>query len=198
MMDKPEYKDVRYSTRNPISTYLVKNFFGRLRQMLLQTGARRILEIGCGEGFVTSLTKEVLSPELLIGSDYSSEWLARAKKFHPESQFMVIDARKIPFRDSAFDLILAIEVLEHVDGPEAALDEIARATSKWAIISVPNGVIWRLGNLARGKYFSSLGNTPGHINEWSKGAFRKFLEHRFEILEHFAPFPWQIALLKKK
>jgi len=197
-MNEPEYKDVRYSTRNPISAYLVKNFFGCLRQMLLQTGARRVLEIGCGEGFVTNLAKETLSPELLIGSDYSSQWLARAKKFHPDSQFMVIDARKIPFKDGAFDLVLAIEVLEHVEGPEAALDEIARVASNRAIISVPNGVIWRLGNMARGKYFSSFGNTPGHINEWSKRAFRRFLERRFEILEHKAPFPWQIALLKKK
>jgi len=197
-VDNSKYKDIRYSTRNPVSAFLVKKFSKTLKAFLRQTGARRVLEIGCGEGFVTRLTGATLSPQLLIGSDYSQEWIGRAKNLNPAAHLMILDARRIPFRDNAFDLVLAIEVLEHVKGPETALEEIARVTSQWAILSVPRGILWRLGNLARGKYIARLGNTPGHINEWSARTFRLFVEQHFTISDFKAPFPWQIALLKKK
>ena len=59
------------------------------------------------------------------------------------------DATALPFPDQAFDLVLAIEVLEHVPGPESALAELARVCSGTLVASVPFEPIWRAGNLAR-------------------------------------------------
>ena len=47
------------------------------------------------------------------------------------------DATTLPFPDDSFDLVLAIEVLEHVPGPEAALSELARVCSGTFVASVP-------------------------------------------------------------
>ena len=111
---------------------------------------------------------------------------------------MLFDAQNLPFRDENLECVTAIEVLEHVENPRIALEEIARATSRWAVISVPNGFVWRLANLARGKYFSALGNTPEHINEWSKRTFTQFISDYF-VLEYVeTPFPWIVALMRKK
>ena len=198
LVEQKHYKDTRYSTRNPISALLVRNFNHALQDMICETKARRVLEVGCGEGFVMDLTRRSLTPTLVVGGDYSREWLTRAATLQKDANLLTFDARRIPFRDSSFDLVLAIEVLEHVERPDIALAEIVRVTSEWAIISVPNGLIWRLTNLARGRYLGNLGNTPGHINKWSVRAFRQFAGKYFHITRHQTPIPWQIALLKKR
>ena len=56
------------------------------------------------------------------------------------------DATTLPFPDDSFDLVLAIEALEHVPRPEAALTELARVCSGTFIGSVPFEPIWRAGN----------------------------------------------------
>jgi len=111
---------------------------------------------------------------------------------------LLLNVEVMPFPDSFFSLVTCIEVLEHVDNPEAALREIARITAEWAIISVPNRYLWRLGNLLRGKYLGNAGNTPGHINEWTVSQFRSFIDPYFDIVSQHTPFPWQILLLRKK
>jgi hypothetical protein len=63
---------------------------------------------------------------------------------------------------------------------------------------VPNEPLWRVLNVMRGKYLGSLGNTPGHVNHWSSGRFRSFLERRFQIVELHKPLPWTMALCKVK
>ena len=71
------------------------------------------------------------------------------------------DATALPFPDDAFDLVLAIEVLEHVPGPEPALAELARVCSGTLVASVPFEPIWRAGNLARRRYVARLGQHAG-------------------------------------
>ena len=83
------------------------------------------------------------------------------------------DATTLPFPDDSFDLVLAIEVLEHVPGPDAALGELARVCSGTFIASVPFEPIWRAGNLARRRYVRQLGNTPGHVNHWTRWGFQQ-------------------------
>ncbi len=96
------------------------------------------------------------------------------------------------------DLVLALEVLEHLDEPNKALSELQRVTNKYAIISVPNEPLWRILNMARGAYWSDWGNTYGHVNNWSPRAFKKLLETKFNIIQSSYPIPWQIYLCKKK
>jgi hypothetical protein len=40
--------------------------------------------------------------------------------------------------------------------------------------------VWRILNIARGRYWSELGNTPGHLQHWSASAFTALLAQRFE------------------
>ena len=79
------------------------------------------------------------------------------------------------FADGEFDLATAIEVLEHVPEPEATLAEMARVARRRLLVSVPREPLWRGLNVARGAYLRELGNTPGHVNHWSKRAFAALL-----------------------
>ena len=80
-------------------------------------------------------------------------------------------AENLPFADGEFDMASAIEVLEHVPDPEHTVAEMARVAGRWLLVSVPREPLWRGLNMARGAYLRDLGNTPGHLNHWSKRSF---------------------------
>ncbi len=89
----------------------------------------------------------------------------------------------------------AIEVLEHVPEPEATVAEMARVASRWLLVSVPREPLWRGLNMARGAYWRSLGNTPGHVNHWSRRSFVAMLGRYGTVAEVRSPFPWTAALV---
>jgi hypothetical protein len=89
---------------------------------------------------------------------------------------------------------LAIEVFEHLPDPAAALSELARVCAGSLIASVPFEPIWRLGNMARGRYLRDLGNTPGHVNHWTSRRFTSLVSRRFDVVERATPLPWTMVL----
>ena len=97
---------------------------------------------------------------------------------------------RIDAADGEYDLVLAIEVLEHVPEPERALREIARVCRGQVVLSVPREPIWRIGNMARGRYLRQLGDTPGHVNHWSAGSFRRLVARHFDVEQVRRPLPW--------
>ena len=103
------------------------------------------------------------------------------------------DATSLDFPDRSFDLVLAIEVLEHIPNPERALREIARVAKSDVVVSVPREPIWRIGNLARGRYITAMGNTPGHINHWGSNSFRRFVRTEFDVVSVRTPLPWTMV-----
>ena len=90
----------------------------------------------------------------------------------------------------------AIEALEHIPDPERTVAEMARVARSHLLVSVPREPLWRMLNVARGAYIGQLGNTPGHVNHWSKGAFVRLLERHGEVLEARFPFPWTMLLVR--
>jgi ubiquinone/menaquinone biosynthesis C-methylase UbiE len=99
-------------------------------------------------------------------------------------------ALTLPFADNTFDLVMAIEVLEHLPDPEQALREIARVGAGAVVLSVPWEPVWRLGNLARGRYVTTLGNTPGHIQHFTRRGFARMVGKYISVEEVLRPVPW--------
>src|SRR3546814_4517320 len=91
------------------------------------------------------------------------------------------DVMCLPFPDDSFDLVLGIEVLEHVPVPDRALSEIRRVGRESFVLSVPREPIWRMANVARGRYLRDLGNTPGHVNHWSARWFRNLVDAYLDV-----------------
>jgi hypothetical protein len=61
---------------------------------------------------------------------------------------------------------------------------------------VPREPLWRALNLARGAYVRDLGDTPGHVNHWSRRAFTALLARHGEVVEARAPLPWTMLLVR--
>jgi hypothetical protein len=105
-------------------------------------------------------------------------------------------AEDLPFADGEFELASAIEVLEHLPDPEHTVGEMARCAASHLLVSVPREPLWRMLNMARGAYWSALGNTPGHLNHWSKRSFVELLSRHGEVAEVRSPFPWTMLLVR--
>lgn len=88
--------------------------------------ARRILEIGCGTGFVLSALANAFPKSELTGSEIFSAGLAHADKRAPGADFLQMDARQLPFV-AHFDVVGAFDVLEHIVEDQAVLAQIHQA-----------------------------------------------------------------------
>lgn len=182
----------KYASSNPVERRLMAGFFAALDASLPRTSPPRILEVGVGEGEVTARLAERWPDATFCGLDLPDPELAAhwdGKGFAP----LFGDITTLPFPDATFDLVLAIEVLEHVPFPELALAELARVARRDLVVSVPREPIWCAANLARGKYLRDLGNTPGHINHWGKKAFAELVGRRFTVRAVRSPFPWTMV-----
>jgi 2-polyprenyl-3-methyl-5-hydroxy-6-metoxy-1,4-benzoquinol methylase len=110
--------------------------------------------------------------------------------------FFVGSIYDIPKKEK-YDLVVCSEVLEHLEKPEDALEQLKKVGKKYVICSVPREPIWRILNMARGKYWKDLGNTPGHINHWSQRSFIKFLKKNgCKVLDVKSPLPWTVVLIE--
>lgn len=182
----------KYASTNPIERRMMDGFFSALDAMLEGTQPAVIVEVGAGEGRITQRLVDRFPDASVVGLDLPDTELVGEWASLDVPMFFG-DVTRLPFADRSVDLIIGLEVLEHVAAPHQALAEIARVCSGIAVLSVPREPIWRIGNMARGRYLRQLGNTPGHLNHWSSRAFERLLEPHFLVDRVARPLPWTMA-----
>jgi SAM-dependent methyltransferase len=191
----------KYGSKNPVVRWMMKGFADALSSLVVKVKPETIHEIGCGEGFwVFDWHKQGISAR---GSDFSEKVIDLARENAKDRDVLptLFTARSIydieKGRDSA-DLIVCCEVLEHLDQPDIGLAALQEVATDYVILSVPCEPLWRVLNLARGKYISNLGNTPGHIQHWSSSEFITLVGRYFDIVEVKNPLPWTMILCRVK
>ena len=182
----------KYGSTNPVEKKLMDGFFTCLDALLPATEPEVVLEVGLGEGEICERLRRRYPDAAILGVDLPDPELARAWKERGLIGAFA-DIAHLPFPDKSVDLILGIEVLEHVPDPERALREVARVARGPVVLSVPREPIWRLANMARGKYLADLGNTPGHIQHWSRRGFSSLVRRHLDVVAVRAPFPWTMV-----
>ena len=190
----------KYGTSNPVARRLMAGFMGQLDELVDRTGAAEAHEVGCGEGeLAIRLARRGIR---MRGTDAFPQVLEEARRRASATE-VEIDFEAAPVEElapgrHAAELIVCCEVLEHLTDPERALDVLAGLARPWLIASVPREPLWRALNLARLSYVGALGNTPGHLNHWSKRGFERFLGGRFEVVDVRSPLPWTMALCRAR
>lgn len=106
-----------FIARNRLIGWAVRRHFGR---------ARRVLEIGCGTGYVLGQLMRELPAARLTASEVLDAGLAHAAERFPSIEFIQMDARRIPYAGE-FDLVGAFDVLEHIEDHAAVLAQVAQA-----------------------------------------------------------------------
>lgn len=188
----------KYGTRNPVARVLVGRFLAAVQESVGELRPDSLLDVGCGEGIVTERLARAFPSTRVVGVDVADpslleEWEARRA---PNLGFAPGSAYALPYEDDEFEVVTAFEVLEHLERPGEALAELARVAGRALVLSVPREPWWRVTNALSGRYVRDLGNTPGHVNHWSKQSFVRLLARHGEVIERRSPFPWTMLLVR--
>ena len=142
------------------SSYLLDPFI----LTVLAEGDKSYLDIGCGKGKWGYLLKTSHKPpSYIVGGDIDLNNLRYAKKHKIYDDVVLLDGRHLPFRDDSFDIVLAIEIIEHMEKIEGQklLDEAERVSRERVIVSTP---------LLGARYWYS---EKHHISKWTVGDLRR-------------------------
>lgn len=185
----------KYGTANPLARRLMQGFLDSFDRLVGATGARDAYEVGCGEGH---LSLRLLQRGIAVrGSDLETsvvdEANARVVAAGFKPAFAARDLYTLTPEEAGAELVVCCEVLEHLPDPARAVDVLARLSRRHLVASVPREPIWRVLNMARGKYLGDLGNTPGHLQHWSTAGFVDLLRRRFDVVEVATPLPWTMV-----
>jgi 2-polyprenyl-3-methyl-5-hydroxy-6-metoxy-1,4-benzoquinol methylase len=189
----------KYGSANPVVRRLMAGFQRSLDELFEAASPGSLLDVGCGEGVLVQRWAQRMTGARVVGIDLEEDSIQAGWLEHqaPNLEYQVLPAdERLPFGDGEFDLVSAIEVLEHLPEPERVVAEMARCARGHLLASVPREPLWRMLNMARGAYVSELGNTPGHLNHWSARSFLALLARHGELVAVRQPFPWTMALVR--
>lgn len=187
----------KYGTTHPVARRLQAGFERNMAELLDLAGeVSSVLEVGCGEGHVTARLARRYPQARVLGTDVVPGIIEMARTLHPGLRFEVRSIYHVATPDERCDLVVACEVFEHLERPAEALAQLARVARGHVFLSVPREPLWRLLNMARGRYLRAFGNTPGHLQHWSREAFLSLVRTRFEIVAVRNPMPWTQVLAR--
>ncbi len=131
---------------------------------LIPQDVTSILDVGCGNGiFINYLINQPQKYSRLHGVDRSLTALNFVKTEKTQASI-----EHLPFNASEFDLVVCLEVLEHLPQPifQPALIELIRVSSKYIIIAVPNEQNLELGQIRCSNCFTRF-NPDLHLRSFN-------------------------------
>jgi len=156
-----------------------------------------VLDAGCGEGETLERLRDLL-PRDVHGFDNNPACVKFAAARLPAYRFSTGDVCRADYQDNRFHTVLCLEVLEHLAEPSRAMRELVRVSRSHIVISVPNEPLFRLTNLARGKYIRRWGDHPEHCQHWNRARLASFLAASADVMQVQSSCPWLIAHCRKK
>jgi SAM-dependent methyltransferase len=189
----------KYAASNPIARYLIRRFDRAVADLATVADPSNILEIGCGEGHVTQVLLEATRANI-VATDISATMIAEASRAIRSSRvsYRQLDITTFEPLEPAPDLIVCCEVLEHLCSPALGLRTLWAQRASWYLMSVPREPVFRGMNFARAAYLRSFGNSPGHVQHWSKRGFLDLVSQAFEPVIVRSPIPWTVVLCRPR
>ena len=185
----------KHESRNPIQRALLGRFKREAIRLIKSVEPSTLLEVGCGEGYMLDAIAAAGLGIDLHGVDISEPAIADARaRLGGRARLDVRDARDLADDGQRYDLVIMLEVLEHIENPAQMLPILQRLTKGPVLLSVPWEPFFRGLNFVRGKNLSRWGNDPEHVNHWGRSSFLTFLRRHFQILETPQVFPWTMTL----
>ncbi len=191
----------KYEAEGKAGRWLVDRFYASVLDVLLPevSPGSLVLEVGCGAGYSSLNLRQALPAGVdFIGSDVGETLLHKARLRNPGVVFVRQSVYDLALPDKSVDVVVMLEVLEHLEHPVQALAELRRVARKAVVISTPREPLWRTLNFIRGKYMRDLGNTPGHIQHWSSRGLRREVAQFFHVVRMSQPMPWTVLSLSPR
>ncbi|EKE15373.1 MAG: methyltransferase type 11 [uncultured bacterium] len=129
----------------------------------------KVLDVGLGRGELLRDIKETGFDS--VGIDFDEKCVELGLQYAPCYQLDIYDVSQ-KFEKDSFDVVILSHILEHLENPKKALEEIKEVTKKWIIISVPN--LSQITYLIFKKHFGYVNKT--HLYGWNATHLKTFLE----------------------
>jgi 2-polyprenyl-3-methyl-5-hydroxy-6-metoxy-1,4-benzoquinol methylase len=168
----------KYGSKNPLVRWVVGRYLTTLFDLLERRPFSSVLDAGCGEGEIIHRIVERYAPRRIVGLDVDQELVQNLRETYPQQLFHTGSLEDYSDSDP-YDVVLCLEVLEHIPDYQAALGSLSKLSAQRYIISVPNEPFFRLANITRLRYLQRGGNTPGHVNNFTHKRFAKMLSGEF-------------------
>lgn len=192
----------KHRNPNPLHQWLLQRFHHRVATLVSEALAAlpgegrsgqsqvTLLDAGCGEGFVTAFLAGQFPMLRVLGIEPRPEALAYAREQLPTAGWLAADIYHLPLADSSAPIVLCLEVLEHLERPWEALEELQRVCSGALVLSVPNQPYFALANLLRLKNLPTLGDDPEHASHWRGSTFLRLAQRQLQVDRAVTAFPW--------
>ena len=194
---RPETKS-KYLKKNVLRQYVIDNFLKQILKLVQTSGAKTILDIGCGEGLVDYFLLKSLPDLKIVGGDQDKQALEVARVLNPNANYQETDGRRTGLTEAGFDLVMANEVLEHLSDYPKVIQEASRVTKKFFLVSVPEWPFYQGANFLIGQNWKTWGEHPDHVVSFTRRKLAGDL-HRFfpgpAVWKR--AYPWLIGLAPK-
>lgn len=184
----------KYLTKNPLKKKVIERFLTKIVTIVRQMNPQTILDIGCGNGVPLFYLNRYVPHNQIVGLDTSRKELEIAKGINKEADFVVADINTLPFREEIFDLVLCLEVLEHLKDTTKALSSLHKVGRKTVVISVPDSSFFNIMSLFSLRNIRNLGEDKIHLHNFNKTRLTKLLKEEFQHFEITKTLPWLIAV----
>ena len=186
---------LKYENKNPIQRFVLARFFDAVAKEVRAIQPDNVLDFGTGEGyFLEQLKERGVTFKSLVGIDLREDALNRARLINPSYEFIKVDLFDWNVGHKSFDLVIASEVLEHLNDPSRFLERLSFLSRGHLLLTVPLEPWFRLMNLLRCRNIRRFGNHPEHINHWGYGEFMKFVSTYVNITKSYIVFPFIIVV----
>ncbi len=158
--------DEIYGTDDLIAEYLGPErlrFYEEVADVCASFRPSRVIDVGCGPGYLlAALIRRCPDLDEVVGVDFSEAAIHRLLEIAPGARGEVRSVYELDLGDERFDLVLATEVLEHLERPRDALARMQTLCSDDGrlLVTVPDG---------------AHDDWEGHVNFWDANAFRELL-----------------------
>lgn len=189
----------KYASRNPVQIYVLERFVAAAAGEINRLSPSTILEFGTGEGFfLERLLKHGAKLPSVLGIDLRADALTEARERCPSCRFEQIDLLDWDREPQSFDMVIASEVLEHLDDPGRYLERLVSLARGQLLLTVPQEPWFQIMNLIRGRDIRRLGNHPEHVNRWSLRTFKRFVSDYAEIETAYTVFPFILVVARPR
>lgn len=112
--------------------------------LVIDKAAKSILDVACGLGLPMQMIKMRMKVERSVGVDIFEPYLKECKRRKIHTEYLKLDIRKLPFKNKSFDVVISLQVLEHLQKKEAwkVLDKMEKIAEKQVIVAMPIGEMY--------------------------------------------------------